>query len=313
MTVSRPIRVGLIVALSAALAAGVYVLASGTATYRAQTPDVLQARALLTARGMRLDARNIQAALTQGQGVLVDIGDRISQPGTASDVTKLDRAGKGQLVRLSWPCMDILRLGRELTHRTGGAYDMTGGRWKNIAIHNTGVEFTAGPFPIDLTGTARAYAVDKALHAMALQGVRGAKVELGEAMRCFSAAGEGPWHAAVPNPFVKDASLGTIALDRGAVCSAAGNGRAATVVAASATLAHAWAQALVVLGPEGLGRIDAGVEALVVVADKDNGTWSATPGFEKLLTAPLPATRRRALPPAGKPATTSGPATEPRP
>lgn len=314
MTRSLTVRIALGVAMSAAMAVGIYALAGGESTFRAEAPDVLHSTGVLTATGKRLDRRNMEAALLRAQRVLVDIATQIGGPGAASDTEKLGQAVKGRLVKLSWQGLEVLRLGRELTRRTGGAYDMSAGGWKNITIKGTGVEFTASPFRLDLTETARCYAVDKALHAMSAPGVRGARVDLGGVTRCFGVDAEGEaWRVSLPDPFVKDGSLGTLGLGRGAACSASSDGRAATVVAPSAIVAGAWARALVVLGAEGLARIDADVEAVVVVGGKDNWTWSATPGFEKLLSTPLPPQRRLAPPPTGRPATTSRPATEPRP
>lgn len=221
------------------------------------------------------------------------------------------------------------------------------GGWGRVTIQGADLKFTGPAFPLDLAQAESAFAVDKAIHALTGEGVLGGMAAMGGATRCFGTSSDAAgWPVNVPDPFANGSPLATLALDKGGVYTFSSYDRlaliggrrvcmnvdprtgrladapaSATVVAPSATIACGWARALTVLGPEGLHLVGGatGIEAMIVVGTKDHWTWTATPGFEKLLSSPPAASRRRAVPPptppGSQPASTSrpAPATGPRP
>lgn len=215
------------------------------------------------------------------------------------------------------------------------------GGWDRVAFKGADVKFTGPPFLLDPSPAAGAFAADKAIHALQGEGVLGGLAQMSGAVRCFGTAEDGRgWRVAVPDPFAPDTSIATLALTEVGVCTFSSYDRltlldgrrvcvnadprtgrlveapaSATVVASSATLACGWARALTVLGPAGLRLIGGatGVEAMVVIGEKTNWVWFATPGFEKFLSSPLPARQRWAIPSAATPASAPAPASRPAP
>lgn len=180
--------------------------------------------------------------------------------------------------------------------------------WDDFEILEGGVSKHRADARLDLGGVAKGYGIDRAFDALASEGCDGILVDVGGDVRVggLDARGE-PWRITVRDPFGGSNSV-SIELDGGAVCTS-GNyerfieidgvrhshiidprtGRPAdrlpsvTVLAADAKTADAWATALSVLGPDGLGRLPPDVEALLIEGDVEDCIVHATPGMEKHL------------------------------
>jgi thiamine biosynthesis lipoprotein len=146
---------------------------------------------------------------------------------------------------------------------------------------------------LDLGGVAKGYGIDRAFEALTSAGCDGVLVDVGGDVRVrgIDARGE-PWLITVRDPFGGSNPV-SFELENGAVCTS-GNyerfvtidgvryshiidprtGRPAdrlpsvTVVSGDAMTADAWATALSVLGPDGLGQLPRDVEALIVEGDE---------------------------------------------
>jgi len=188
--------------------------------------------------------------------------------------------------------------------------------WDQIILGPAGAEKTTDTACMDLGGIAKGFAADRAAEAMMQLGVSGGLIEIGGDIRCFgrhSGRQEG-WRIGIRNPFDPNspAMLATLKLAQGGICTS-GNyfrfveiqGRryshiidprpgdncgatadaapSVTVVAPDAATADIWATALSVLGPAGLKRLPAGVEAMIVTGGPTDHQQHSSEGFGKLL------------------------------
>jgi thiamine biosynthesis lipoprotein len=136
----------------------------------------------------------------------------------------------------------------------------------------------------------------------------GGIVDVGGDLVCFGKAADGGlWPVDIKDP-AGPGRAAKLRLPGGAVCTSGGYARfvqiglqryshiidprtgrpaetasSVTVVAAEAVTADVWATALSVLGPEGLTRLPAGVEAMIIVGGTGDGRTVETPGFRRLL------------------------------
>ena len=179
--------------------------------------------------------------------------------------------------------------------------------WADLRVTDAGAVKARSTLRVDIDGIAKGYAIDRALEAMRLAGASGGMVEVGGDLRVFGEApGQVGWPLGVYDPFAERA-FGRIAVRDGAVCTSGGYARfveiegrryshildprtgrpaeavvSATVLAADAATADAWATALSVLGPAGLAGLPAGIEALLLVAEEEGPRAVATTGFPAL-------------------------------
>lgn len=168
----------------------------------------------------------------------------------------------------------------------------------------------------DLGGIAKGYAIDRAIEAMKTVGAMGGLVDVGGDVRCFGPpppeASErlphhsvgGGWPVALRNPFGRN-MLFTLRLTDKSVCTSGNYARfveiggkryshivdprsgmpadhvpSVTVIAPDATTADVWATALSVLGADGLQKLPAGVEAMVVTGTVEGYEVETTAGFK---------------------------------
>jgi thiamine biosynthesis lipoprotein len=190
--------------------------------------------------------------------------------------------------------------------------------WDKFELTARGARKTLEAAQVDLNGIAQGWAADRAVEAMKAAGVRGGLVDAGGEIRCFGPAPSGGlWRVGIRNPFDPNSGgyFGILLMTDLAVStsgdyfkfSEVGGRRlshivdpnsgwpvdfapSVTVVAPTAALADAWSTALSVLGPDGLKHLPDGerIEAMVVVGDPNEYRIHQTPGFGKLLEAPLP-------------------------
>jgi thiamine biosynthesis lipoprotein len=185
--------------------------------------------------------------------------------------------------------------------------------WEAVELGKTTVTKWLATAQVDLGGIAKGYAIDRALEAMKETGISGGLVDVGGDMACFGRPPKGErWVVDVRNPFGKG-TMTRLLIPGGAVCTSGDYARyrtiagrryshivdprsglpvesvpSVTVFAPSATEADLWATALSVLGPGGLERLPAGVEAILIAGSKDEHKTYCTSGISKLLESPLP-------------------------
>jgi thiamine biosynthesis lipoprotein len=176
--------------------------------------------------------------------------------------------------------------------------------WAALRLDDGGATKRSGGVELDVGGIAKGWGIDRAVDAMKAAGAAGGLVDVGGDLRVFGASGTpGPWRVQVQNPFEAGTIL-ALDLTEGAICTSGDyfrfveiDGRrfshiidprtgypaaavhSATVLAPDATSADVWATALSVLGPEGLRRLPAGHEAMLIVGERAAPRAIATPGF----------------------------------
>lgn len=167
-----------------------------------------------------------------------------------SEISHFNAAQPGLAVPVSPDTMEVLRASREMSERTGGAFDVTcrpvvelwrkaaredklptGGElaaalalvgWDKIMLREGVVEKRAFSHGVDLGGIAKGYGIDRAVAAMKDAGATGGLVDVGGDVRCFGRRpGGGKWRIGIRNPFTKNRRdlIGRLRLSQGAVCT----------------------------------------------------------------------------------------------
>jgi len=176
--------------------------------------------------------------------------------------------------------------------------------WQWIELTDNGAVKRRATVKVDLGGIAKGYAVDRAAGVLCDAGADGGMVEVGGDLVCFGRpVADEKWSVDVKDPF-GGGKLGTLRITEGAVCTSGNYARpieiagvrhshildprtgrpvdavaSVTVWAPDAQAADVWATALTVLGPAGLDRLPAGVEAMIVTGTEPDGRVHRTPGF----------------------------------
>lgn len=160
-----------------------------------------------------------------------------------SDVARLNAAADG--AEVSAETAAVIRLGLEISRRSGGAFDLALGRLKALwgidgeapripaageiaaALAGSGSEAVSlvgtrvgkrrPESAVDLGGIAKGYAVDRALAVLREHGISSAAVNAGGDIGLLGGKGERPWRVAIQHPRRSDAVLATVAQRGGAV------------------------------------------------------------------------------------------------
>ncbi len=184
----------------------------------------------ITATGEFGDEEDLGAALADAIKSLRRVETLMSVYLSQSEVSRLNNAPVGQVVLLSPEVMDLLRTARDMSQRSGGAFDVTcrpilalwkqAARdkrlptdaeiaaamqkvgWDKISLQDGAAVKLAPSDGVDLGGIAKGYAADAAAKAMQARGVRGGLVNVGGNMRCFGVPkGGGQWRIGIRNPY----------------------------------------------------------------------------------------------------------------
>ncbi len=136
---------------------------------------------------------------------------------------------------------------------------------------------------------AKARGLDLVVEELRGAGVEGVMARVGGCMRLFGRSPEGgPWRVGVPHPFKPGETCARLWVSSGAVAAARharkeGEAVSAAAAARDAVSAETWAAALLDLGFEGLSRLPAGVEAMIILGPADAPRVEMTEGFRRLL------------------------------
>ena len=165
----------------------------------------------------------------------------------ASELSRLNAAPAGQIVKLSPEMLQLLRKCRKLAGQTRGAFDVTcrplfdvwaqagkEGRlptdeeirhakslsgWQHIELLETGARKRIDGASIDLGGIAKGYAIDLAVRAMGEAGADGGLVNVGGDVACFGRNTDAVrWTVGVRSPF-DETMTATLAIADAAVCT----------------------------------------------------------------------------------------------
>lgn len=182
--------------------------------------------------------------------------------------------------------------------------------WAMLRLTPGGATKTAPTACVDLGGIAKGYGIDRATDALRAAGCLGGLVDVGGDLRCFGRSPDGvTWRIGIRDP-LGERLRETLHLTDRAVCTSGNYQRfvtiagrrfshivdprtgwpadrvpSVTVVAPTALEADPWATALSVLGFDGLSKLPAGVEALLVNGG-DGSARAQTPGIARWLREP---------------------------
>ncbi|HPC83074.1 MAG TPA: FAD:protein FMN transferase [Thermoanaerobaculaceae bacterium] len=174
-----------------------------------------------------------------------------------SELSRLNAAGAGEVVRLSADTMAVLEAARRFHEETDGAFDATcrplvelwreagragrlpdppallqargRSRWDLFELREDGVVKRAAGARIDLGGIAKGWGIDRAMEELERAGVRGAMVEVGGDLRVVGARPDrSPWSVDVRHPFA-EGLLATLRLTNGAVATSGNYARFVTI------------------------------------------------------------------------------------
>ena len=199
-------------------------------------------------------------ALADAERALRQVEMRMSTYIKLTELSHLNAAPAGKVVKLSPPTMGVLRLARRLHRQTDGAFDVTclpifrlwgqagkAGRlptgaelaaakaasgWEKFELLEGGARKKLGEAGVGLGGIAKGYAIDLAAKAMERTGCHGGLVNVGGDIRCFGVSPRGDkWRVAVNNPFAPGSGefLGTLELTDRAVCTSGNYERFSTI------------------------------------------------------------------------------------
>jgi thiamine biosynthesis lipoprotein len=257
---------------------------------------------------------------------VVDATDRAASPWRAdSDLAQLNRAGEGD-VTVPPLLREVAAEALTVSETSGGAFDPTVGPlvrrfgWGPIVGGAPGREaFALGPGGIakaradatlDLCGVAKGHALDRAVAALAAEGIADALVEMGGEVRALGRHPSGrPWRIGVeapggagvqrvlapggwalatsglaPNGYAAAGRRTAHIVDPRTSRPVPGDVRQVTVAARRAAHADAWATALLVLGAEA-GPDLADRSGLAALFLRDDGGEVMTAGFSDLVVA----------------------------
>jgi len=201
------------------------------------------------AAGRDADER-MNRALGDAEQALRQVEMRMSTYIELTELSRLNAAPAGQVVKLSPETLTVLRLARDLHAQTDGAFDVTclpvfrlwaragkAGRlptaeelaaaksasgWDKFELLPDGARKAVAEAGVGLGGIAKGYAIDLAAEAMLRTGCQGGLVDVGGDIRCFGLSSRGgKWRIAVNSPFAPGGGefFGTLELTGLAVCT----------------------------------------------------------------------------------------------
>jgi thiamine biosynthesis lipoprotein len=185
---------------------------------------------------------------------VADLTDRFPEPGTAaferSDVCRINSMAGIAPVRVSQEVMEMLKLSKEYSELSGGAFDVTVGPlmglwgfgtapavpskeeiWDAVSLVDTGrlvlneqdrtAFLSQKGMSLDLGGIAKGYAAGKAAQALRDKGITGAIINAGGNVVTLGGKGHGdPWKVGIQDPRDGGSLIGVLALkDQAAVTS----------------------------------------------------------------------------------------------
>lgn len=192
------------------------------------------------------DEKRLEKAVDAAFEEMARLEQLLSSHIASSEVSQLSQAQEG--LKLSPETLRLIEMGQEIARRSGGAFDMTLGRLKQLwdvesenpripadeaiaaVLQGTGLTalkvegdrvVKARPdLAVDLGGIAKGYAVDRAVEVLAEYGVVSATVNAGGDIRLLGDKNGKPWRIGIQHPRRSDDLLVTLLLqDRAVVTS----------------------------------------------------------------------------------------------
>jgi thiamine biosynthesis lipoprotein len=188
-----------------------------------------------------------QSGLDAGEQALRRVETLMSTYLDASEVSILNRAAAGEVVRLSPAVREVLAASQRIWQASGGAFDVTcrpllelwrrtgqlgrvpteaelvnardASSWTDLELLEAGVRKRLVSASVDLGGVAKGYGIDLAFNTMTSAGCVGVLVDVGGDLRLGGHDDRGlPWTVAVRDPFA-DRTFADLEVEKGAVCT----------------------------------------------------------------------------------------------
>jgi thiamine biosynthesis lipoprotein len=190
-----------------------------------------------------LAARALQAA----ESALRRVEAEMSRFIDASHLSRLNRAGAGEVVPLPPHLLELLHRSRALHRQTGGTFDITCGplielwraaerrgqapvlpaleaarrasSWQGLTLSAQAARKRSADVRVDLGGIAKGYGIDRGVAALREAGMVGGLVDVGGDLRVFGNPPQGgPWEVMVRKP-TEAGTILTLRIASGAVCT----------------------------------------------------------------------------------------------
>ena len=232
----------------AAIVVGLVQPGGDLKTYEDRPIGIMGTQTMLKVAARPSEGDRARRALRDAEAALRDVEAHTSTWIDGTEISQLNAAPAGRVVKLSPRTVELLRQSRQYGRVTGGAFDVTCrpilqmwrqvGRtkklptpqqrtaamarcgWDKFELLGGGARKKLGGAGVDLGGIAKGHGIDRAVSAMKAAGVDGGIVDVGGDVRCFGKRpGGGKWQIAVRNPFTPKKMFTFLAVDAGAVCT----------------------------------------------------------------------------------------------
>jgi FAD:protein FMN transferase len=233
----------------------------------------------ITAEGP--DARALRAAAAAAFAEMKRLTDMMSHYDPASAVSAVNAAAGKRPVPVPAELAEVLAQARQLSERTGGAFDVTKKDYHKLRS-DARTAFLAEPgLTIDLGGIAKLYILEAGRRVLEARGVARALVNGGGDVVAHSDGA--PWRVGVRDPRAPSQLLGAVLLERGAVASSGDYERLHHIIDPRTGQPSQGARGVTLVGPSAESVNGLGVAIMVLSAAAGQALIADAPGVEGLI------------------------------
>ena len=132
----------------------------------------------------------LDVAIESAFGELFKVHELMNFYDPESDVSKINRCEAGKTVLLHPWTWQVLKFSQELAEKTSGAFDVTGGNFRDIELVDFNRLKVNRSIRVDLSGIAKGFAVDRAVDILRAQmAIMSAEVRAGGDSRIYGVGG----------------------------------------------------------------------------------------------------------------------------
>jgi thiamine biosynthesis lipoprotein len=236
---------------------------------------------------IKLAGANAPRLVERGMAEIRRLEDLLSKFNPQSEVSLINRLAGVTSVKVSGDTLACIKIGREISSLSDGAFDITLGNSKDLVVdvEKREVFVKRAGVEIDLGGVGKGYAAEAAVGLLLKNGAKNGMIDMRSSIAVF---GRKTWKIGIQHPRRKDQLLGKIILKGGQSLSTSGDyerGRhiidprsglpaklcqGVTVIGKNMAETDALSTAVFVLGPgEGMRLIESlpHIEGLIVDAE----------------------------------------------
>ena len=135
-------------------------------------------------------------AISAGFAAIAAVHAAMNVHDANSELSIANRIASASPIVLSHALAAVVARGLFWSRLSDGAFDAAGGDWRRVHLDGRALRLASG-VQLDLSGIAKGFAVDRAIHALRRSGCRAGLVNAGGDMRGFGAA---PWCVTLVRP-----------------------------------------------------------------------------------------------------------------